>query len=94
MERTWETDRREGSPTKDRQQENIETDSRSYPIELCDSYPISCKLLGVLSGVDGDLLERQYRNHLSGYLHWDQLVHAEDWLYSKRLSVLISVLMK
>ena len=26
--------------------------------------------------VDGDLLERQYRNHLSGYLHWDQLVHA------------------
>ena len=25
-------------------------------------------------------MERQYRNHLSGYLHWDQLVHAEDWL--------------
>ncbi|MBU8995301.1 transposase, partial [Phocaeicola vulgatus] len=24
-------------------------------------------------------MERQYRNHLSGYLHWDQLVHAEDW---------------
>ncbi|KAB3838415.1 transposase, partial [Phocaeicola vulgatus] len=22
-------------------------------------------------------MERQYRNHLSGYLHWDQLVHAE-----------------
>ncbi|KAB5334910.1 transposase, partial [Bacteroides stercoris] len=21
-------------------------------------------------------MERQYRNHLSGYLHWDQLVHA------------------
>ena len=23
-----------------------------------------------LYGVDGDLLERQYRNHLSNYLHW------------------------
>ncbi|KAB5331076.1 hypothetical protein F9956_17225 [Bacteroides stercoris] len=23
-------------------------------------------------------MERQYRNHLSGYLHWDQLVHAQD----------------
>lgn len=34
---TRKTDRREGTLTKDRQQENIETDSRSYPKELCDS---------------------------------------------------------
>ncbi|EEC52110.1 hypothetical protein BACEGG_03635 [Bacteroides eggerthii DSM 20697] len=34
----------------------------------------------LLYGVDGNLLERQYRNHLSDYLHWDQLAHAENWL--------------
>ena len=57
-----------------------------------DSNPISCKLLGVLSGVDGDLLERQYRNHLSGYLHWDQLVHAEDWLlFEKNIGAYICI---
>ncbi len=57
-----------------------------------DSYPISCKLLGVLSGVDGDLLERQYRNHLSGYLHWDQLVHAESWLlFEKNIGACICI---
>ncbi|WP_443931550.1 ISAon1 family transposase, partial [Phocaeicola vulgatus] len=53
---------------------------------------MSCKLLGVLSGVDGDLLERQYRNHLSGYLHWDQLVHAEDWLlFEKNIGAYICI---
>ena len=30
--------------------------------------------------MDGELLERQYRNHLSGYNDWDQLSHAEDWI--------------
>ena len=37
--------------------------------------------MGTLYGVDGDLLERQYRNHLSNYLHWDQPVsytHLEE----------------
>ena len=44
-----------------------------------------------MSKVDGDLLERQYRNHLSGYLHWDQLVHAEDWLlFEKNIGAVIS----
>lgn len=36
--------------------------------------------MGTLFGVDGELLERQYRNHLSGYLCWEQLPHAEEWL--------------
>ena len=33
-----------------------------------------------LFGVDGELLERQYRNHLSGYLKGESLPHAGDWL--------------
>ena len=36
--------------------------------------------MGILFGVDGELLERQYRNHLSGYREWDQLAHAREWL--------------
>ncbi len=43
-----------------------------------DKLPVNCKLLGTLFGIDGELLERQYRNHLSGYLKWSQLVHAEE----------------
>ena len=35
---------------------------------------------------------RQYRNHLSGYLHWDQLVHAEDWLlFEKNIGAYICI---
>ena len=45
-----------------------------------DSLAISCNLIGKLYGVDGDLLERQYKEHLSGFRHWDQLDHAEDWI--------------
>ncbi|RGS53885.1 DDE transposase, partial [Phocaeicola vulgatus] len=37
-------------------------------------------------------MERQYRNHLSGYLHWDQLVHAEDWLlFEKNIGAYICI---
>ena len=31
-------------------------------------------------GMDGERLERQYKEHLSGYREWDQLGHAEEWL--------------
>lgn len=31
-------------------------------------------------GIDGEKLERQYKEHLSGYREWDQLGHAEEWL--------------
>ena len=34
--------------------------------------------------MDGDLLERQYRNHLSGYKSWDQLPHAEKWILCEK----------
>lgn len=48
--------------------------------------------MGVLYGVDGDLLERQYRNHLSDYLHWDQLSHAENWLlFEKNIGAYVCI---
>ena len=48
--------------------------------------------MGVLYGVDGDLLERQYRNHLSDYLHWDQLAHAENWLlFEKNIGAYVCI---
>ena len=53
---------------------------------------MSCKLLGELYGVDGELLERQYRTHLSDYLHWEQLPHAEDWLlYEKNIGAYVGI---
>jgi Transposase and inactivated derivatives len=48
--------------------------------------------LGELFGLDGDLLERQYRNHLSGYYQWDQLLHAKDWiLFPKNMGSYIGI---
>lgn len=48
--------------------------------------------MGTLYGVDGDLLERQYRNHLSNYLHWDQLGHAENWLlFEKNIGAYVCI---
>lgn len=48
--------------------------------------------MGTLFGVDGELLERQYRNHLSGYLCWEQLPHAEEWLlFEKNIGVYVGL---
>ena len=48
--------------------------------------------MGTLYGIDGALLERQYRNHLSGYLHWDQLAHAQDWLlFEKNIGAYVCI---
>ena len=30
--------------------------------------------------IDGDGYERAYKNHLSGYLEWSELGHADEWL--------------
>ena len=57
-----------------------------------DTLPVSCKLLGFLFGVDGELLERQYRNHLSGYMNWNQLSHAEEWiLFEKNIGPYVGI---
>lgn len=42
--------------------------------------------------MDGDLLERQYRDHLSGYRSWDQHHHAQDWiLFPKNMGSYIGI---
>ena len=43
---------------------------------------------GVQLMTDDKDLERQYRNNLSGYLRWDQLPHAEDYLlFEKNIGI-------
>ncbi len=42
--------------------------------------------------MDGEHLERQYRNHLSGYHDWGQLLHAEDWiLFEKNIGSYVGI---
>ena len=48
--------------------------------------------MGFLFGVDGKLLERQYRNQLSGYMNWNQLSHAEEWvLFEKNIGPYVGI---
>ena len=48
--------------------------------ELLDKNPISVRSLGKTYGIDGKQLECQYRDHLSDFHSWDQLLHAEDYI--------------
>jgi len=50
---------------------------------LLDSIPVSCKSLSTYYHVNGKRLEEQYRNHLSNFLTWNQLAHADQWLLFK-----------
>lgn len=57
-----------------------------------DNTPVSCKSLGAYFKVNGKLLEEQYAFHLSGFLGWGQLAHAQDWVLfpenlGKRLAI-------
>jgi transposase len=45
-----------------------------------ETFPITGHSLELFYGIDGDLFERQYKQHLSGYTSWEQKEHAEDWL--------------
>lgn len=53
---------------------------------------MSCKRIGEFYGLDGDLYERQYRDHLSGYRRWNQLSHATDWiLFEKNIGSYVGI---
>ena len=43
-----------------------------------DSYPVTARSLGRTYYVDGDNLERNYKNHLSDFRTWSEQNHAED----------------
>ena len=48
-----------------------------------DRYPITGRSLEWFFDIDGDLFERQYKRHLSGYRQWKDStegLHAEQWL--------------
>ena len=44
-----------------------------------DSCPVTARSLGRTYCVDGDNIERNYKNHLSDFRTWSELEHAEDW---------------
>ena len=47
-----------------------------------DKYPITGRSLEWFFDIDGDLFERQYKRHLSGYWQWKDTaegLHAEHW---------------
>lgn len=47
---------------------------------MLDTRPVSCKSVGDYFGLNGVLLEEQYRDHLSNFHQWDQLSHANEWI--------------
>lgn len=59
---------------------------------MLDTKPISAKSIGDYFGVDGKLLEEQYRDHLSNFHQWNQLEHACDWvLFAENIGPFISI---
>ena len=57
-----------------------------------DRFPIAARSLERPCHIDGDQFERQYKEHLSGYLGWPEREHADRWLVfpenvGERLSV-------
>lgn len=45
-----------------------------------DTYPITARSLRLYFKVDGNNLERAYKDHLSGFRNWEQASHAENWV--------------
>lgn len=57
-----------------------------------DNHPISCYHLGHYFQIDGKQLQEQYKEHISGYSHWDQKGHADNWmLFVKNVSPRLSI---
>jgi hypothetical protein len=57
-----------------------------------DSLSLSIKTIGEMYHVDGGLLSRQYKTHLSDFLEWDQEYHASEYvLFSQNLGECLSI---
>lgn len=57
-----------------------------------DAFPIPARSLERYYKVNGATLEKNYKEHLSGFRNWDQLEHANEWVLlaqnmGKRLSI-------
>ena len=45
-----------------------------------DTYPIPARSLEQYYKINGETLEKNYKEHLSGLREWDQLEHADNWI--------------
>ena len=45
-----------------------------------DTYPVTARSLGLFYWTDGDTLERAYKEHLSGFMEWEDRGHADKYL--------------
>lgn len=45
-----------------------------------ETSPVTCRTLEDFYHVDAHTFEKQYKETLSDYRHWDQLEHADEWL--------------
>jgi len=45
-----------------------------------DTYPIPARSLERYYKINGRTLERDYKEHLSGFVGWEQAAHASDWV--------------
>ena len=57
-----------------------------------EKFPITARSLEKFYKIDGDVFERQYKNHLSDFNDWDQKPHAQDWiLYPENIGHQLSI---
>ena len=45
-----------------------------------ETSPVTCRTLEDFYHIDGHTFEKQYKETLSDFRHWDQLEHADEWL--------------
>lgn len=45
-----------------------------------DTFPIPVRSLERYYKINGETLEKNYREHLSGFREWNQLEHADNWI--------------
>ena len=45
-----------------------------------DAFPIPARSLERYFKINGNTLEKNYKEHLSGFREWNQLEHANDWV--------------
>ena len=45
-----------------------------------DTFPVTAQCVGRFFRTDGKYLGRVYKEHLSGFKHWEQRQHAHEWM--------------
>lgn len=53
---------------------------------------MTCRTLEEYYDIDGHTFEKQYKEKLSGFRHWDQLEHADEWvLFSENICPCLAI---